>query len=145
MSHKMSKAEREEFLAGVHVGVIGLTRADGSSLAVPIWYGYEQGGDVTVITDPTSTKGRALEETSWFSLCAQDETPPYKYVTVEGPVQGVDACDDASRRAMAHRYLGREFGDAYVESTAADQVGDRIYRMHPQRWYTVDYAKDLGA
>jgi nitroimidazol reductase NimA-like FMN-containing flavoprotein (pyridoxamine 5'-phosphate oxidase superfamily) len=140
----MSEQERESFLADVHVGVIGLTRADGSSLAVPIWYAYEPGGEVSILTDPDSIKGRALEETRWFSLCAQDETPPYKYVTVEGPVSEVEVSDESSRRAMAHRYLGPEFGDAYLESTAAEQADNRIYRMRPQRWYTVDYAKDLG-
>ena len=144
MSHHMSTAEREQFLADVHVGVIGLTRSDGSSLAVPIWYGYQPGGEVSLITDPDSIKGQAIEESRWFSLCAQDETPPYKYVTVEGRLAGDGPCDDESRRAMAHRYLGPEFGDAYVESTAADTAGDRIYRMRPERWYTVDYAKDLA-
>ena len=142
MSHAMTRAEREEFLAGVHVGVIGVTYAE-RSLAVPVWYGYEPGGDVVVLTDPDSVKGRALEETRWYSLCAQDETPPYKYVTVEGPVTAIESIDDETRRAMAHRYLGPELGDLYVESTA-DGPESRAFRMTPVRWFTVDYAKDFG-
>ena len=143
MSHAMTRAEREEFLADVHVGVIGLAVADGRALALPIWYSYEPGGGVSVITDPSSVKGRAIEATGWFSLCAQDEAPPYKYVTVEGPVAADGAVDEETRTAMAHRYLGVEFGNLYLESTA-DEEGV-LYRMTPERWYTVDYAKDLGA
>jgi len=44
MSLAMSEHERQEFLAGVHVGVISIERADGPPLTVPIWYGYEPGG-----------------------------------------------------------------------------------------------------
>ena len=40
-----------------------------------------------------------------FSLCAQDERPPYKYVTVEGPFVIEDA-SDAERLELARRYLG---------------------------------------
>ena len=47
----MSAAEREEFLAGVHVGVpsaaVGKT---GQTLAVPVWYSYQPGGLLTVLT-----------------------------------------------------------------------------------------------
>jgi nitroimidazol reductase NimA-like FMN-containing flavoprotein (pyridoxamine 5'-phosphate oxidase superfamily) len=142
MSHAMTRAEREAFLADVHVGVIGLTYAE-RSLAVPIWYGYEPGGEVVVLTHPESIKGRALEETRWYSLCAQDENPPYKYVTVEGPVTAIESSNDEMLRTMAHRYLGPEFGDLYVESTQGGSE-NRAYRMTPSRWFTVDYAKDFG-
>ena len=42
------------------------------------------GGEVRVVTDRASRKGRLLERVKRCSLCAQSETPPYKYVTVEG-------------------------------------------------------------
>ena len=139
MSHAMSQAERQTFLKGLHVGVIGVSVGD-RPLAVPIWYDYEPGGDVWVITGPSSVKGRALEESRWYSLCAQTEEPPYKYVTVEGPITAVEACETDVIRAMAHRYLGAEMGDMYVEGV---EGGDsRVYRMTPERWYTVDYSKD---
>lgn len=139
----MSKSEREEFLAGLHVGVISLSIEASKSLAIPIWYSYEPGGDVTIITVPSSVKGRALEATKWFSLCAQQEALPYKYVVVEGPVTSVKESDEQAARSMAHRYLGVEFGDQYLESTA-DGPPASVYRMTPERWYTVDYAKDLA-
>ena len=143
MSHAMNRAEREEFLAGLHVGVIGID-ADGRSLAVPIWYDYQPGGDVWVITSPSSVKGRAFDSGQRYSLCAQTEQPPYKYVTVEGPITSTEACPPDLLRAMAHRYLGPEMGDMYVEATADDNADSRVYRMTPERWYTVDYAKDFA-
>jgi len=144
MSHKMSRVEREEFLAGLHVGVIGVSTSDTTSLPLPIWYSYEPGGDVAIITGPASIKGRALEATRWFSLCAQEEAPPYKYVVVEGPVTSVEECDEETIRSMAHRYLGVEGGDGYIESTA-DEAAGNVYKMTPERWYTVDYGKDPEA
>ncbi len=142
MSHKMSRAEREEFLAGVHVGVMSVSLATARSLALPIWYSYSPGGEVGIITNSASVKGRAIEATERFSLCAQEEAPPYKYVMVEGPVTEVVECDEEIRRAMAHRYLGIEFGDLYIESTAQEASGS-LYKMTPEHWYTVDYGKDL--
>ncbi len=87
MSLATSEHERQEFLAAVHVGVISIERADGPPLTVPIWYGYEPGGLVWIITAAESLKGRLLNAARRFSLCAQTEEPPfYKYVSVEGPI-----------------------------------------------------------
>ncbi len=141
MSHAMTLSEREAFLADLHVGVIGIA-ADGRSIAVPIWYDYAPGGDVWVFTDPSSIKGRAIEETGRFSLCAQTEDPPYKYVTVEGPVSAAEQCTDEVLRAMAKRYLGEELGETYADNSNAPAI--RVYRMTPESWFTVDYSKDLS-
>ena len=40
MSLSMGRAESEEFLAGLHVGVLGVALPDGRGpLTVPVWYG----------------------------------------------------------------------------------------------------------
>jgi hypothetical protein len=44
---------------------------------------------------------------------------------------------------MAWRYLGEEFGNAYVESNAGGETS-WLYRMQPERWLTVDYGKAAG-
>jgi nitroimidazol reductase NimA-like FMN-containing flavoprotein (pyridoxamine 5'-phosphate oxidase superfamily) len=33
---RMTESEREEFLAGLHVGVLGIERADGPPLVLPV-------------------------------------------------------------------------------------------------------------
>ena len=41
----MSAGEREEFLAGVHIGVLSAAAGTaGRTLAVPVWYSYQPGG-----------------------------------------------------------------------------------------------------
>ena len=145
MSTYMSRAEREEFLAGVHVGVVSVSIEETKSLPLPVWYSYEPGGDVGMITGRDSVKGRAIKSTGWFSLCAQEEKVPYKYVVVEGPVTSVEDCDPETLRSMARRYLGEKAGDAYFESMVADEYSGRLYKMTPQRWYTADYSDDLEA
>src|SRR3990170_3533590 len=60
MSLAMSEHERQAFLAGVHVGVISIEREDGPPLTVPIWYGYEPGGNVWVTTGTDSLKSKLL-------------------------------------------------------------------------------------
>jgi nitroimidazol reductase NimA-like FMN-containing flavoprotein (pyridoxamine 5'-phosphate oxidase superfamily) len=119
MGLAMTEQERQEFLAGLHVGVISIEPADGPPLTVPIWYGYEPGGLVRILTAEDSVKGRLLKAARRFSLCAQTEEPPfYKYVSVEGPIVDVSPADlEADRRPLAHRYFGPEMGDMYVAGT----------------------------
>ena len=83
---QMTDDERQQFLADLHVGVLGIERADGPPLVVPVWYDYNAGGDVEVYTGADSLKGRLAAAAARGSLCAQTESLPYKYVTVEGPV-----------------------------------------------------------
>jgi hypothetical protein len=70
-----------------------------------------------------------------------NETLPYKYVSVEGPIVAVEVADlERDRRPLARRYLGTELGDRYIKNTR-DVVGNVLVRMRPERWLTVDYAK----
>jgi nitroimidazol reductase NimA-like FMN-containing flavoprotein (pyridoxamine 5'-phosphate oxidase superfamily) len=147
MSLKMSRSEREAFLADVHVGVIGVAEPGRAPLLAPIWYAYEPGGELWLVTERSSRKGRLLEQTGRFSLCAQSEAPPYKYVSVEGPVTGMSASDlERHERPLAHRYLGPELGDRYIDATggAEERSESVLVRMRPERWLTVDYAKELS-
>jgi nitroimidazol reductase NimA-like FMN-containing flavoprotein (pyridoxamine 5'-phosphate oxidase superfamily) len=130
MPLNMSRQEREDFLTGVHVAVLSVASdGGGSPLAVPVWYTYEPGGTVNVTTGRATRKAAAIRAAGRFSLCAQDERPPYKYVTVEGPVVVEDATED-------------ERGDAYI---AANPTGGQVvFRMTPERWLTADYGKVSG-
>jgi PPOX class probable F420-dependent enzyme len=142
----MTRAEREAFLAAVHVGVISIAEPGRGPLTAPIWYAYEPGGEVAVITGRESRKGRLLAASPRISLCAQTEKPPYQYVSVEGPVTYVGPADrDTLGRRLAHRYLGPELGDRYLEATASEAGESVVVRMRPDRWLTVDYARQFQA
>ena len=144
MSLAMTREEREAFLADVHVGVLGVAQDGSGALTVPVWYSYSPGGTVNVITGRSSLKARLIEQAGRFSICAQTETVPYKYVAVEGPVTRVESVDPVERRDMALRYLGAKMGDLYIEATAADAADNVVLRMTPEHWRTTDFAKQLA-
>lgn len=139
MDMKMTIDEREAFLAGLHVGVLAVERNDGPPLSIPVWYEYDPGGEVVIVIGADSLKHRLVAAAGRFSLCAQDENLPYKYVSVEGPVSSATDADVDDTLSMAHRYMGQELGDLCTEGTAGDSI--RRVAMRPERWFTVDYAK----
>ena len=60
MSLSMTKAEREAFLADLHVAVVSIPEAGAAPVTAPIWYRYQPGGQIEFITDRDSRKGRQL-------------------------------------------------------------------------------------
>ena len=137
----MSRGEREAFLAGTHVGVLAVGEPGRGPLAVPVWYRYES-GDVVRITVPSgSRKVALLRAAGCASLCAQTETLPYQYVSVEGPVEVLDAEVEADQREMAIRYLGEKLGARYLTATAKDRENEVLVLLRPKRWWSVDFSR----
>jgi hypothetical protein len=82
----------------------------------------------------------AVERPGRFALTAQDERPPYRYVTVEGDVTVLGRASDAEVRQIAIRYLGQEAGNRFTdENLTATSV---LIRMRPRRWLSMDYEKE---
>jgi nitroimidazol reductase NimA-like FMN-containing flavoprotein (pyridoxamine 5'-phosphate oxidase superfamily) len=143
MALTMTKMEREAFLADVHVGIISIAEEGRGPLTVPIWYAYAPGGELRLLTGRNSRKGRLLTQAGRFSLCVQTEAPPYRYVSVEGPITAIEAVDvERDLRPLAHRYLGAEEGESFVEQMRGGQSGNILIRMRPERWLTADYSKE---
>ncbi len=142
MSHTMTKAQREAFLAEPRVAVLALGDGGRGPLAVPIWYLYEPGGEVVFLTPKSSRKGRLLAEGRRISLCVQSEDRPYRYVSVEGPITAIGtATSEDHLRPLAIRYRGEADGTAYADAMApALADGSRmLVHMQPERWLTADY------
>ena len=135
----MTETEKQEYLAGLHVGVLSLNDNSNGPLTAPIWYDYEPGGELWFITGPDSLKGKLLEVGVRLSLVAQSEEPPYKYVSVEGPVVSIDESTEDDLLAMAVRYLGETGGKRYTENSNGS--GGVLVRVKPERWLAVDYGK----
>jgi PPOX class probable F420-dependent enzyme len=131
----MSTEQREAFLAGLHVGILSIQRDDKGPLALPIWYQYED-GQVLIHMARESVKAKLLRRHGRATMTVQDETPPYRYVMVEGPVTVAHEGRDIS--SMAIRYLGDELGREYA---ADNPVTDEsvVARLTPERWLTTDY------
>jgi hypothetical protein len=144
MSHTMTKAEREAFLADARVAILALSDKGRGPLAVPIWYVYEPGGELWFLTAKASAKGDLLKPEKRISLCVQTETRPYKYVSVEGPISRIGiATTDDHLLPLAQRYRGEEDGRAYAENLReAVATGSRmLVHMAPERWLTLDNSK----
>src|SRR6476660_607670 len=143
MELSMTPAERIAFVGDTpRVGVLSIEAPDRGPGSNPVWYTLEADGTITFAVGDTSRKTELLRAAGRATMCVQSEVAPYSYVTMEGPVTEVGASTDASRLERAHRYLGKEFGDAYFESTK--DGADVTFALRPQRWASTDYAKLFG-
>lgn len=145
MSLAMSKAEREAFLADTRVAIISIADASGRGpLTVPVWYSYSPGGPIRFVTGRGSRKARLLRDAGRVSVCVQTETPPYKYVSIEGGASFGEPDFERDIRSMAHRYLGEQMGEMYLQTTADERAANVLVTVTPERWLSVDYTKLAG-
>ena len=136
----MNEQESQAFLAEPRVGVLTVASDDARPpLAVPIWYHYEPGGDVTFFTGTQgrrARKTRLIERHGVVSLCVQRPEMPYKYVTVEGTITAIDRTPSADQvLAIVRRYLPEEYaqGFARAELGAASETFV-LFTIRPDRW-----------
>ena len=105
MSLAMTKDEREVFLAEVHVAIISIPESGRGPLTLPVWYAFVPDGEFHIWTGGSSRKARLLREAGRFSVCVQQETPPYKYVSAEGPVGTIEYIQlERDLRPLVNRY-----------------------------------------
>jgi nitroimidazol reductase NimA-like FMN-containing flavoprotein (pyridoxamine 5'-phosphate oxidase superfamily) len=145
MPRPMSVPERQAFLSDVHVGIVSVNDDDGRApLSRPIWYRYEPGGLVTILTGRRSRKAALIRRLGRFSLTVQKETSPYGYVSVEGPVVAFeDRVDPSERRTVHEHYLGLELAEEVLAATEQFVDSQVTIRMRPDRWSTADYSSDF--
>lgn len=136
----MSVAEREAFLAEVHVGVLSVEEPGRAPLSLPIWYAVDD-GVIAIEMAGTSKKARLLRAAGRASMVAQTETAPYKYVSVEGPIEIVPIQRDPLE--IPTRYLGGELAAWYVKENPHDESSIEV-RLTPEHWNTMDFGKQLG-
>jgi nitroimidazol reductase NimA-like FMN-containing flavoprotein (pyridoxamine 5'-phosphate oxidase superfamily) len=142
MPAPMTRSEREEFLAGVHVGILTADEPGRGPLSVPVWYRYEAGGDVVLVTRPEARKARLLAVGTRVAFCVQSEEMPPRYVSIQGRVASVAPADVAGDvKPVVRKYLGADVGDAYVDATRPDGTNELLVRIRPERWYARDFGK----
>ncbi|GAA1668021.1 pyridoxamine 5'-phosphate oxidase family protein [Fodinicola feengrottensis] len=141
MSKPFSEEDRQKFLAGKHVAVVAAAADDGRPpVALPIWYGYEPGGNILINTGAASRKARAWEKAGAVTVIVQQEEPPYQYVIVEGTIIDVAKPTPTDiREAIAIRYLGEEDGKKFAAAMPGE--GAALFTVRPDRWITADYSE----
>lgn len=143
MPRNLTEAQRDEFLAGVHVAVLAVDATGGRPPAsVPIWYDYTPGGVIRISTGAGSRKAKLIEQAGAVTVVVQREEPPYQYVVVEGTVVDIDRHTPPEvSEAIAIRYLGEEGGREFVRSMeGTDSV---LFSIRPDRWITADFSEGL--
>ncbi|PRX49297.1 hypothetical protein B0I33_103331 [Prauserella shujinwangii] len=143
-SFVMTPEERQSFLSGVHIGILAVEREGRAPLAVPVWYDYRPGGEIRIWMERDTVKDRAIRAAGRFSLVAQSEALPYRYVTAEGPVVANDEPPTREQAlAIARRYLPEADAVGYVDSA----LGPRsiLVRMRPEKWLSNDQGKTAAA
>lgn len=122
--YTMSRDQWWEFCSeGTRTGKIAVVRADGSPAVVPIWFVLDTDGEhdyVVFNTGAGTAKGRALRRDPRFSLCVDEEAPPYAYVTIFAEAElsdDVDAMLPWSTR-IGGRYMGQDAAEAFGKRNA---------------------------
>jgi nitroimidazol reductase NimA-like FMN-containing flavoprotein (pyridoxamine 5'-phosphate oxidase superfamily) len=146
MPRPLTERERQAFLAEPHIAVLSVASDDGRPpLAVPLWYGYEPGSNLTFFTGTQGRRARKtglIEKAGVLSLTVQREEFPYRYVTVEGTVVGEERPPSAERAlAVARRYLPEEAARGFVEAELRHPESEfMLFEVRPDRWLTFDFA-----
>lgn len=143
MPAPMTREERERFLAAVHVGVLSVNQPGRSPLAIPLWYLYEPGGEITIVTRPETRKAKLISTGSRVAFVVQAEDLPPKYVSVECRVVSVTPADvDRDVRPLARKYLGHDVGNGYIDATRPNgTTNEVVIRIRPERWFSRDFGK----
>jgi nitroimidazol reductase NimA-like FMN-containing flavoprotein (pyridoxamine 5'-phosphate oxidase superfamily) len=142
MPAPMTRAEREAFLADVRVGVLSIDEPGRGPLAVPVWYLYQPGGDIILVTRPEARKAPLLTAGTRVAFLVQSEEMPPKYVSVQGRVVEAMPADVArDLKPVVRKYLGAEVGDAYVDNTRPNGTNEIVVHIRPERWYSRDFGR----
>lgn len=135
----LTRDEREKFLAEPHVAALAVDAEAGRApLSVPIWYQYEPGGDVWIMTGLDSRKNQLIQAAGRFTLMIDRLEPTIRYVSVEGPVVETVAATEEQLRELSARYLPADKVDGYVAFATANHGEQVVVRMRPERWVSSD-------
>ncbi|MFE7896087.1 pyridoxamine 5'-phosphate oxidase family protein [Streptomyces sp. NPDC057424] len=135
----LTREEREQFLAEPHVAALAVDAGPGRApLTVPIWYQYEPGGDIWIMTGLDSRKNELIGAAGRFSLMVDRLEPTIRYVSVEGPVVGTAPATLDQLREISARYLPADKVDGYVDFSWKNHGEMLVLRMRPERWVSSD-------
>ncbi|MFD6276112.1 pyridoxamine 5'-phosphate oxidase family protein [Streptomyces sp. NPDC060209] len=136
----LTRNEREQFLAEPHVAALAVNAAEEgrAPLTVPIWYQYEPGGDLWIMTGRASRKGISIAGAGRFSIMVDRVTPTVRYVSVEGPVVATLPATREQLVEISSRYLPAEKVDGYVDFAWKEHGEQVVIHMRPQHWLSSD-------
>jgi PPOX class probable F420-dependent enzyme len=142
----MTEMSKEE-IAGLvmqdtFTGKLATVRKDGSSHVVPIWFVLDNEnskkrrriGNIIFTTDSTSTKANNIRRDNRVSICIDDQTRPFSFVTIFGTAKihtykQKEVLKWATK--IAERYMGKKNAEAYGRRNSGE--GAVYVRINPTR------------
>lgn len=120
---------RDFLSTGTRTGKVAWVASSGAPHVAPIWFVLD-GDDIVFNTHSSSGKGKALAREGRASLVVDDQTPPYSFVKVDGPITISDDLDEVRRFAtlIGGRYMGEERAEEYGARNGVD--GELVVRLH---------------
>ena len=137
----MSKTELRKFLnKGTFTGKLATVKKDGSSHVVPIWFVYDYGngsdkfGSIYITTGSGSIKAENIQRDNRISLCVDDQTPPFSFVTINGiaklhPYKEQEVLKWATK--IAERYMGKKKAKSIGERNSGE--GSVLVQIKPTK------------
>jgi PPOX class probable F420-dependent enzyme len=140
---EMSKKEIRNFLMqGTLTGKLATVKQDRSSHVVPIWFVLDDDvgnknkrtADIVFTTNSTSVKAKNMLRDHRVSICVDDQTPPFSFVSVHGiakihPYKQKELLRWATK--IAGRYMGKKNAEDYGRRNSAE--GEVLVRIKPTR------------
>ena len=137
---EMSKKEIRDFLMeGTFTGKLATVKKDGSSHIVPIWFVLDDSDNdnidnIVFTTNSTSVKAKNIQYNNRVSICVDDQTPPFSFVTVYGTAKLHHYKQDELLKwatKIAQRYMGKNNAEAYGRRNSVE--GEVLVRIKPTR------------
>jgi PPOX class probable F420-dependent enzyme len=151
----MSKKEISKFLMqGTFTGKLATINRSGSSHIAPIWFildTYITGGgtamderqNIIFTTSDTSVKAKNIRRDNRVSICVDDQTPPFSFVTVYGiaKIYGLEEKELFTfATKIAERYMGKDNAELYGKRNSSK--GEVLVGITPTR---IIGEKDIAA
>jgi PPOX class probable F420-dependent enzyme len=111
---------------------LAVVRADGSPHVAPVWVDLA-GDDVVFMTSADTIKGKAILRDPRVSLCWDDETPPFSFLTISGSARTSTDSDELWQVAtrIGGRYMGEDRAEQYGQRNAV--APEMVVRVRPER------------
>jgi PPOX class probable F420-dependent enzyme len=139
----MSKMEIKKFLLyGTFTAKLATVKKDGSPHVVPIWFVLDDTkdrttkkiGDIILTTYEGSLKARNIERDNRISICIDDQTPQFSFVTISGTAKIFRYKQNELLKwatKIAGRYMGKSNAKAYGERNSTE--GAVLVRIRPTK------------
>ncbi|MFI9050984.1 PPOX class F420-dependent oxidoreductase [Streptomyces sp. NPDC053427] len=145
----MTEHEWRMFVShGTRTGKLAVTRASGEPHVTPIWFLLDDAPsppEIVFTVWGDSLKARVLRRSPHFSLCVDDQAPPYSYVQLNGTARLDDNPAELLTWAtrLGNRYMGQENAAAYGRRNAVP--GEFLVRARIDRIIARSGIADQGA